>query len=111
MSTDREVDSAIYQAIVGSLMYAATSTRPDIAYSVVALCRYNVKPYTTHLTAAKQVLRYLKATADLGIVFPGSSTSEPDTDVLFGYTDSDFAGIEQIESLKAVSSFTYTAAR
>jgi hypothetical protein len=92
MSTDREVDSAIYQDIVGSLMYAATSTRPDIAYSVAALCRYNAKPYTTHLTAAKRVLRYLKTTADVGIVFPGSSTSEPDTDVLFGYTDSDFAG-------------------
>jgi hypothetical protein len=30
------------------------------------------------------------ATANIGIVFPGSSTTEPDTDVLFGYTDSDF---------------------
>ena len=92
MSTDREADSTIYQAIVGSLMYAATSTRPDIAYAVAALSRYNSKPYTTHLTTAKRVLRYLKGTSEVGLVFPGRSTSEVDTDVLHGYTDSDFAG-------------------
>ena len=69
MSTDREVDSAVYHAIVGSLMYAATSTRPDIAYSVATLCRYNAKPYTTHMTAVKRVLRYLKGTSDVGLIF------------------------------------------
>jgi len=92
MSTDPEVDSAVYQAIVGSLMYAATSTRPDIAYSIAALCRYNAKPYTMHLTAAKTVLRYLKGTSDVGLVFPRRSKSREESDVLVGYTDSDFAG-------------------
>ena len=92
MSTNREVDSAVYQAIVGSLMYAATSTWLDIAYSVGALCRYNAKPYTTHMTAAKRVLRYLKGTSDVGLVFPGRLTLGAETDVLLGYTDSDFAG-------------------
>jgi len=91
MSKDREADAAVYQSITGSLMYAATSTRPDIAYAVAALCRYNSKPYVTHMTAAKCVLRYLKGTADIGLVFPGSSASSS-TRVLHGYTDSDFAG-------------------
>ena len=31
----------LYQAIVGSLMYAALATRPDIAFAMAALCRYN----------------------------------------------------------------------
>jgi len=96
MSTDREADSAVYQSITGSLMYAATSTRPDIAYAVAALCRYNSKPYATHMTAAKRVLRYLKGTADTGLVFPSStassSTVSSGTGILHGYTDSDFAG-------------------
>jgi len=106
MSTDREADAAVYQSITGSLMYTATSTRPDIAYAVAALCRYNSKPYVTHMTAAKLVLRYLKGTADVGLVFPGSSASSStrilhgytyseassSTGVLHGYTDSDFAG-------------------
>jgi hypothetical protein len=101
MSTDREADAAVYQAIVGSLMYTATSTRPDIACAVTALCRYNSKPYTTHMTAAKRVLRYLKGTSNVGLVFPGRSastgTAEPSpgsspNNVLHGHTDSDFAG-------------------
>jgi len=96
MSNDREADSAVYQSITGSLMYAATSTRPDIAYAVAALCRYNSKRYVTHMTAAKRVLRYLKGTADIGLVFPsamesGTSASNS-TGILHGYTDSDFAG-------------------
>ena len=42
-----------YQAIVGSLMYAALATRPDISFAVAALCRYNSRAFTSHLTAAK----------------------------------------------------------
>ena len=54
--TKEEVDQAVYRSIVGSLMYAAISTRPDIAFTVIALSRYNVKPHPVHLTAAKRVL-------------------------------------------------------
>jgi len=49
-----------YYAIVGSLMYAAFATRPDISY---ALCRYNSRPFTSHMIAANRVLQYLNATA------------------------------------------------
>jgi hypothetical protein len=51
-----EVDPTQYQAIVGSLMYAALGTRPDIIYAVAALSRYISRPLTVHLTAAKRVL-------------------------------------------------------
>jgi len=43
-----------YQAIVGSLMYAALATRPDNQSAVAALCRYNFRPFTSCLTAAKE---------------------------------------------------------
>jgi len=46
-----------YQAIFGSLMYAAHATRPDISYAVAALSRYNSRPFTSHMTAAKKVLQ------------------------------------------------------
>jgi len=52
-NAQEEVDQAVYQSIVGSLMYAAIGTRPDIAFAVAALSRYNVKPYRVHLTAVK----------------------------------------------------------
>ena len=95
---DSEADREMYQSIVGSLMYAAQGTRPDIVYAVSALSRYNIKPFTTHMTAAKRVLRYLKHTADAKLVFPGpgkasgESGSDLNPAVLVGYTDSDFAG-------------------
>ena len=60
---EREVDPKDCQAIVGSLMYIVLATRPDISYAVSALSRYNSRPFTSRLTAAKRVLRYLKATA------------------------------------------------
>ena len=49
-----------------------------------------MKPYRVHLTAAKRVLRYLKATADVKLFFP--STTSTEASPLVGYTDSDFAG-------------------
>jgi len=85
LDAEEEVDQAVYQSIVGSLMYAAISTRSDIAFAVAALSRYNVKPYFVHLTAAKQVLRYLKATADAKLIFP--STTSTEASPLVGYTD------------------------
>ena len=87
---EEEVDQSAYQSIIASLMYAAISTRPDIAFAVAALSRYNVKPYRVHPTAAKRVLRYLKATADAKLVFP--STTSTEASPLVGYPDSDFAG-------------------
>jgi len=80
-----------YQAIVGSLMYAALATRPDIPFAVAALCQYNSRPFTSHLTAAKRVLQYLKSTANFGLHFSSSSSSTNSNDQLTGYTDSDWA--------------------
>jgi hypothetical protein len=79
-----EVDPREYQAIVGSLMYIALTTTPDISFAVAALSRYNSKPYKTHLTAAKRVLRYLKAIKNPQLHYTGQNT-------LIGYTDSEWA--------------------
>jgi len=75
-----------YQAIVRSLMYAALATRPDISSAVAALCRYNSRPFTSHMTAAKRVLQYLKATADFRLHFNGNGNYG-----VVGFTDSDCA--------------------
>jgi transposase InsO family protein len=82
-----EVDPTQYQAIVGSLMYAALGTRPDITYAVAALSRYNSRPLTVHLTAAKRVLRYLKTTRTAKLYYSADGVTE-----LHGYTDADWAG-------------------
>jgi len=64
---DKPANRKEYLSMVGSLMYAALGSRPDITFSVTALSRYNVQPLEMHTTAAKRVLRYLKTTAGFRI--------------------------------------------
>ena len=59
----------MYQALIGSLTYPAMSTCPDIGYIMQFLSQANKKPSQQDLNAAKRVLRYLKGTRELGIVF------------------------------------------
>ena len=73
---DRKADSTLYLSIVGSLMYVALATRPDISYCVTALSQYNKEPLQMHLTAAKRVPRYLKHTRDYGIHYTKDSQGE-----------------------------------
>jgi len=79
-----------YQAIVGSLMYAALATWPDISFAVAALCRYNSCPFTSHLTTTNTVLHYLTSTADFRL-HCSTSSSTNSNDQLAGYTHHDWA--------------------
>lgn len=56
-----------YQSIVESLLYAAIATRPDIARAVGVVSKFCANPTQNHLTAKKRIIRYLKATAYLGL--------------------------------------------
>eukprot|EP00955_Chlamydomonas_euryale_P014246 153360-Chlamydomonas_euryale.AAC.1 len=53
--------------IVGSLMYMATCTRPDISHAVNTLARFMAAPTTVHMEHAKHVLRYLRSSTAYGI--------------------------------------------
>ena len=63
----------LYKTLVGSLMYIAMYTRPDLAMDVFALSSFRQKPQLEHWEAAKEVLRYAKGTAREGL---GSSLGE-----------------------------------
>jgi hypothetical protein len=54
-----------YQHAIGSLMYAAMSTRPDIAFTVATLSQFMQNPGKAHWEATEWALRYLKGTANL----------------------------------------------
>ncbi len=72
---------------MGSLLYAAIATRPDIAYAVGVVSKFNSKPTQTHLTAVKRILRYLKGTSDLALKY-----QKLDNCSFIGYSDADWAG-------------------
>ena len=82
-----DVDAVLYQSIVSSLLYIAMATRPDIAYAVATISKFNSKPTQAHLTAAKRILRYLKGTSDIALKYERSETNP-----LIGYCDADWAG-------------------
>lgn len=91
------LDRRLYLSIVGSLMYAALGTGPDLSFCVTALSRYNTTPLQMHLTAAKRALRYLKRTASYRLHYPrriGLQGSAPIVSTICGFSDSDWAGNE-----------------
>ena len=58
-----------YASVVGSFMYAQVCTRPDIAYAVGVLGRYQSNPGVDHWRAAKKVMRYLQGTKDYMLMY------------------------------------------
>ena len=105
-STDeeREKMSVIpYRERIGSLIYLANTTRPDISFSVGMLSRYMENPDMRHWNAACHVLRYLKATANTGILYKANVSSE-----IHAYSDADFAGDR--DSRKSTTGFVFTCA-
>ena len=80
-------DPVCYQSIVGSLLYAAIATRPDIAQAVGAVSKFNSCPTETHITGVKRILRYLKGTINLGLKFEKKADNS-----IIGFSDADWAG-------------------
>jgi hypothetical protein len=74
-----------YQNLIGSLLYISVCSRPDIMFAVNFLSRFNVSYSKEHWEYAKRVLRYLKRTIDLGLVYSQNKSE------IVGYVDADWA--------------------
>ncbi|CAI7891070.1 unnamed protein product [Closterium sp. NIES-54] len=75
-----------FHSVVGSCMYAAVSTRPDLSFPVGVLGRVVSNPMVEHVRASRRLLRYIKGTTRMGLHY------EKEPVVLQGYTDADWAG-------------------
>jgi hypothetical protein len=75
-----------YCELLGSLLYIANTTRPDISHAVGVLSRYRMSPTTSHWNEAIRVLRYLVTTRHM-VLSLGEGM-----DVLVGWVDADYAG-------------------
>ena len=78
-----------YRGICGMLLYLSTNTRPDITFAVSQVCRFGSDPKKSHASAVKTILRYLKKTADKGIVVKPTN-NQFNLDL---YCDADFCGL------------------
>lgn len=88
-----------YMEIVGTLLYAAVTTRVDIAYAVHTLTRHTKDPKQRHMKMAERVLRYLASQKDTGLVFGEQSVGtvttaagiKADQHKLTAWCDADYA--------------------
>lgn len=74
-----------YLKAVGSLLYVAQMTRPDISLAVNLVSRFSKEPRNIHWTAVKRIFRYLKGTADTRIKY-----SKKQKQSLIGFSDADW---------------------
>ncbi|GJP36797.1 hypothetical protein CLOM_g21273 [Closterium sp. NIES-68] len=66
-----ESDRKLFHSMVGSLNYAANHTRPDIAFATSRLASVVSRPSHEQLEAAKRLVRYVSATASVGLEYSG----------------------------------------
>ena len=79
-------DDKIYREIVGSLVYAMTCTRPDLAWVVTKLSQHLGKPNKADWMMIKHVLRYVKGTLNQKLLYTKSKKRLN----IIGYSDADW---------------------
>jgi len=89
-------DQSTYKSAIGSLLYIAKTTRPDISFSVNKAARKCERPTKSDWNKVLNIFKYLNSTKEYKLKLDGQGT-------LNAYTDSDFAG--DIEDRKSTSGY------
>ncbi|KAM2132483.1 hypothetical protein ACFX1Q_013870 [Malus domestica] len=97
----RQMNMIPYASAIGSLMYAMICTRPDIAYAVSITSRYQSNPGPEHWAAVKTVLKYLRRTKDMFLVYGGATELRVEV-----YTDADFQS--DVDDRSSNSGYVFT---
>ena len=87
-----------YREAVGSLMYAAMGTRPDIAFATSTVAQFCDNPGWIHWEAVKRIFRYLSGTKNLQLTYGGERRG------LVGYVDADGASQDH---RRAISGYVF----
>ncbi|GJT72888.1 hypothetical protein Tco_1032174, partial [Tanacetum coccineum] len=98
-NTGKSVDQLEYSRAIGCLLYAMTSTRPDIAYAVGRLSRFTSNLSRQHWKAITKVFKYLRGTKDYDLPYVGYSS------VLEGYSDASW--INHVEDSSSTSRWVF----
>ncbi|KAL0811975.1 hypothetical protein ABMA28_009373 [Loxostege sticticalis] len=86
-SSEPETDKAVpFREAVGSLMYVAVVTRPDVMYALCTASRFLNSFNQTHWNAVKRVFKYLKETKRFGLCYRSNENS-----TIEGFSDADYA--------------------
>lgn len=93
-----------YREAVGSLMFLAIVSRPDISYAVNNASKYLNNHNDTHWQAVKRIFKYLVGTTEIGIIYRGNG----DGNELIGYSDADYAS--DMETRRSTTGYAFCLA-
>ncbi len=79
--------------MIGSLLYLAVCTRPNISFSVAVLARQVHTPISRNLALVKRIMRYVAGTSDFGLLYPRSCPVVPQS--LHASADADWGGCKE----------------
>ena len=58
-----------YRTLLGELLYAYVTTRPDLGYAITTLAKFSSTPGEVHYTYLKRLVRYVRTTCSWGILY------------------------------------------
>ena len=99
-----------YASIVGEVMYAMLGTRPDLAFAIGSLSRFNSNPGQAHWIHLKRVLRYLAGSITHKLTYGSDALgrSSHSASTVYGYCDADWAS--SIDDRRSITGWVYLAA-
>ena len=102
-TTGEQVEMSIvpFASAIGSVMYAMICTRLDVSYAPSVCSKYQSKPGMIYWVAVKNILKYLKRTKDLFLVYGGDEEL-----VVKGCIDASF--LTDRDDFKSQSGYVFT---
>ncbi|KAL5581336.1 hypothetical protein UlMin_013778 [Ulmus minor] len=96
----KKMEKVPYSSAVGSVLFTMVNTRPDISHAISVLNRFMSNPEKEHWLGMKWLLRYLKGSSDVGLVYEKRGKSI----WLEGYADLD-CGADRDKRISITSYF------
>nr|GEV45479.1 ribonuclease H-like domain-containing protein [Tanacetum cinerariifolium] len=98
----KRMQNVPYASTVGSIMYVVRCTRPDVAFAQNITSRFQQNPGDIHWTTVKNILKYLRNTKDMFLVYGGDLKRELK---VFCYTDAGY--LTNADDLKSQTGYVF----
>nr|GEZ62787.1 retrotransposon protein, putative, Ty1-copia subclass [Tanacetum cinerariifolium] len=83
----KHMQNVPYASAIGSIMYVVRCTRPDVAFAQNVTSQFQQNPGDLHWTTVKNILKYLRNTKDMFLVYEGDLKREVNVSC---YTDAGY---------------------
>lgn len=102
-SEKKGMDDKPYRSILGSVMWGQLATRPDLAFSISLLARFQANPGIEHWKALIHVVGYIRNTLDYGLTYSRDFDISPTA-----FVDADYGGCK--DTRRSTSGYVFTMA-